>query len=68
MVISTVWPDVCDEETVLRRLLLPDTSGTVSRTPRAHKRTFPDGTAKTRVLGKRGKQEAAAAEPLVLTF
>lgn len=47
----------------------PDTRGTVSRTPRAHKRTFPVGPTKNASAGKvRGKQEAAAAEPLVLTF
>lgn len=45
----------------------PDTRGTVSQTPRAHKRTFPIGPTETLSAGKvRGKQEAAVGEPLVL--
>lgn len=44
-----------------------DTRGTVSQTPRAHKRTFPISPTKTLSAGKvRGKQEAAVGEPLVL--
>lgn len=45
----------------------PDTRGTVSQTPRTHKRTIPIGPTETLSAGKvRGKQEAAVGEPLVL--